>query len=517
MMAPAVATSILPLFDAARRVSTPLLAIKTLNPASTLAELAARLPENLAAQIDGGVGAPVFSWDAAAGLRPINEPAQAALALLNPEGEALFAVEAKEALRVAALLPKDTVIVFFHLARLLGSEGAGLKLTQALWNLRDAYKSNGSMAVLLGVDFAFPAEIAQDIIVLDEPLPDEAALAEIVQTVYTAAEVKPPKDLTPIVSAIQGLSAFPAEQVLAMSLDVPTGRMDLPALWERTNQVIESHDALKVDRNELALEALGGLAQLKKFGAKLYAGRAPFKVIVRLDEIDKMMAGLGSGGGPGDNTGVTQDQLSVLLRAMEDLDWPGLLLVGPAGSGKTAFSKGLGVTYQRRTLALDLGGAKKKHVGESEASIRAVVKIILALAGRGGALFIGCCNKLDVLPPEMKRRFRLGIWYCDLLSAEERAVIWPLTLKRYGLKESLPRPADEGWTGADIRTCVDNAWRMGCSLIEAAEFVVPVAQSDPESIERLRRSAAGRFLSASAPGAYTIPMKSTTVARKIRA
>ncbi len=508
-MAPAVTTSILPLFDAARRVSTPLLAIKTLNPASTLAELAARLP----------AADPVVSWDAAAGLRPINEPAQAALALLNPEGEALFAVEAREALRAAAALPKDTVIVFFHLARLLGSEGAGLKLTQALWNLRDAYKSNGSMAVLLGVDFAFPPEIAQDIIVLDEPLPDEAALGEIVQTVYTAAEVKPPKDLTPIVSAIQGLSAFPAEQVLAMSLDVTTGRMDLPALWERTNQVIESHDALKVDRNELALEALGGLAQLKKFGAKLYAGRAPFKVIVRLDEIDKMMAGLGTGGGPGDNTGVTQDQLSVLLRAMEDLDWPGLLLVGPAGSGKTAFSKGLGVTYQRRTLALDLGGAKKKHVGESEASIRAVVKIILALAGRGGALFIGCCNKLDVLPPEMKRRFRLGIWYCDLLSAEERAVIWPLTLKRYGLMDDRrePRPADEGWTGADIRTCVDNAWRMGCSLVEAAEFVVPVAQSDPESIERLRRSAAGRFLSASAPGAYTIPMKSTTVARKIRA
>lgn len=506
MMASATTVPFLSLFDAARRVSTPLVAIKTLNPASTLQALTGRVPEN----------EPVFSWDAAAGLRPVNAPAQGVLAQLNPAGEALFAVEPREVLRIAAQLPKDSVVVFFHLARFLGSEGAGLRNTQALWNLRDEYKANGSMAVLLGADFAFPAEIVHDVVVLDEPLPDEAALTEIVHAVYTAADLEVPKDLAPVVGAVQGLSAFPAEQVLAMSLDATTGVMDLPALWERTNQVIEAHDALKVDRNELPLEALGGLAQLKKFGAKLFAGQAPFKVIVRLDEIEKMMAGLGTGGGPGDNTGVTQDQLSVLLRAMEDLDWPGILLVGPAGSGKTAFSKGLGATYHRRTLALDLGGAKKKHVGESEASIRGAMKILLALAGRGGALFVGCCNKLDVLPPEMKRRFRLGIWYCDLLTPAERAAIWPLTLKRYGLKEASPRPVDEGWTGADIRTCVDNAWRMRCSLVEAAEFVVPVAQSDPESIDRLRRSAAGRFLSASAPGTYALPTTAAALTRKIR-
>jgi hypothetical protein len=47
------------------------------------------------------------------------------------------------------------------------------------------------------------------------------------------------------------------------------------------------------------------------------------------------------------------------------------------------------------------------------------------------------------------------------------------------------------------------AWDMGLTLAEAAEYVVPVATSAKEQIQRLRTQATGRFISASHPGLYT--------------
>ena len=61
---------------------------------------------------------------------------------------------------------------------------------------------------------------------------------------------------------------------------------------------------------------------------------------------------------------------------------------------------------------------------------------------------------------------------------------------------------DEGWTGAEIEKCVDIADRLGCGLDQAARYIVPVAQVDPEGIERLRRQAHGRYISASRAGPY---------------
>ena len=41
------------------------------------------------------------------------------------------------------------------------------------------------------------------------------------------------------------------------------------------------------------------------------------------------------------------------------------------------------------------------------------------------------------------------------------------------------------------------------SVVEASAFVVPVSKSAPDSLERLRAGAEGRFLSASYPGVYS--------------
>ncbi len=94
-------------------------------------------------------------------------------------------------------------------------------MAQAIWNLRDVFKANGRTLTLLTTPGAvLPDELTQDVLVLDEPLPAVEDLTRILEETMAAAEV--PELETDAsgkaVDALLGLAAFPAEQVLAMSL-----------------------------------------------------------------------------------------------------------------------------------------------------------------------------------------------------------------------------------------------------------------------------------------------------------
>ena len=213
-------------------------------------------------------------------------------------------------------------------------------------------------------------------------------------------------------------------------------------------------------------------------------------------------------GARGDLTGVSQDALQVILTEMEDQDYSGIIAVGPPGSGKSLYSKSLGKTFGIPAITLDLGAAKGSLVGESENFIRSAMKTIRTIGEKGGAFFVATSNKLDIVPPELRRRFRFGIWYWDLPTAEERKSIWRINLTKYDLhRKSHKLPDDENWTGADIRSVCEIAWRLSCSLTDAAGYIVPVAKSDPQGIENLRAVASGRYLSASCSGTYRKPQE----------
>ena len=192
-----------------------------------------------------------------------------------------------------------------------------------------------------------------------------------------------------------------------------------------------------------------------------------------------------------------------MLREQQFNDWPGMILVGPPGAGKSEYARALGHTHGVPTIMLDLGALKGSLVGQSEEQIRAAMKIIKAVAGAGGAFFVATCNDLTVLPPELRRRYTRGIWYFDLPDAAERQAIWSVCLKRFGLGIDAARSFnDEGWTGAEIRNACESAWALDQPIDVAARRVVPVSVSDPQRIEKLRSLADGKFLSASYPGTY---------------
>ena len=130
-----------------------------------------------------------------------------------------------------------------------------------------------------------------------------------------------------------------------------------------------------------------------------------------------------------------------------------------------------------------------------------MMDIIQAVGGKD-VLFLATANRLDTLPPELQRRFNLGIWYFDVPSQEERAAIWMIQAKRFGL-ECADLPNDSGWVGSDIRNCCQTAYMLNTSLKKASEWITLVGRTARAEIERLRELAENLgFLNANQPGVY---------------
>lgn len=462
------------------RVSTPIVQINTTDQEQTLQGIVKELCE----------GTTVVQWDFVRGFRARNKfSADFVRNLVGSDDESVgnpvIALE-----KVLDELPKKGVVFLINAHLWLDQE----PVRQAIWNLREAFKRSRRMLVLLCPDHKPSAELAGDVVVLDEPLPERSELEELVRTLCGAANVEiDDATVERAVEAIQGLPAFQAEQVVAMSLS--RDGLDIDALWDRKRKQIEQTPGLSVNREGVTFEQIGGVSEIKDYVRRIMAGKSKPGAVVFLDEIEKML-----GGAQGDTSGVTQDQLGSLLSYMQDNYATGLIFVGPPGAAKSAVAKAAGNSGGVPTIALDLGGAKGSLVGQSEQQLRTALKVISAVSN-GRSLWVATCNSIHSLPPELKRRFKRGIFFFDLPSAEEREAIWQIYESKYELSEQ-ERPDDSGWTGAEIEQCCFTAWDLDISLVEAATKVVPVARSNAKGIEALRNLASGTFLSASHPGVY---------------
>jgi SpoVK/Ycf46/Vps4 family AAA+-type ATPase len=203
-----------------------------------------------------------------------------------------------------------------------------------------------------------------------------------------------------------------------------------------------------------------------------------------------------------------------------------VLLLGPPGSGKSAFCKSLGAETGRPTLVLDVGTLLGSLVGQSEANIRQALRLVdamspcvvmvdeveKALAGSSGPSgdsgvsarlfgtmlgwlndrtsdsFVVCTsNDISKLPPEFARSERFdATFFLDLPGPREKQAIWRMYREKYGLDPTQPPPQDRDWTPAEVKSCCRLAALLDVPLVEAAQNIVPVAVTAGESVERLR-------------------------------
>jgi hypothetical protein len=470
---------------AARRAGVPLVAIETAEPTGAF--------EVVKEALNGSAeNKPMFSWDMVSGIRPCTNLAVTWANEANLGNDSRVETARPDAFIERIIdMPADGVVVIFGGEKVVPDN----KFRQGLWNLRDPYKATGRTVVMfVSVGTKFETDLKDDIVVLRHELPKEDWLRDRIISLSEEAKVAAPSEeaISRAIDATLGLTEFSAEQVLAMS--ITRNGYDVADLWDRKVSVIEQTAGLQVWKGGETLDDVGGNENVKDFFRRLVAGRKRPRCVVFVDEIEKAMAG------QGDTSGTNQEMLGTLLKWMQDKGTTGSIFVGVAGSGKSAVSKAIGNEAGIPTIAFDMSAMKGSLVGESGAKLRSALSTVDAI-GQGEVLVIATCNKIDNLPPELRRRFTLGTFFFDLPTVEERKIIWELYVKKYG-HNGAELPVDTGWTGAEIKQCCDVAYRLGVSLIEAAEFVVPVSRSAAEAIESLRKMANGRFLSASYKGVY---------------
>jgi hypothetical protein len=479
-------------FDAARAVSTPIVSITTPNPPATMTAILGLVGEEV----------PSLCLDGVRGLTGLN--AAGVLAVNEVIGDPGFQERSRDIAWTLVEAGKNLAeggILFLWNAHRYVEEA---RVAQAICILRDQFKLNMRQLVLLAPAITLPAEVAHDVMRLDEPLPDDAVLEGVLAEVYDSVrqhhpEIPPPDEATvrKAVEAARGLSEAGAEQVFAYSMNLAKQGLDIPQVWVQKKRAVENTPGIKFYRGHETYADLGGLERLKWWFSRLYEGPESFSAIVFIDELEKAMGGIGEYSGDG---GVNRGILGTMLTTMEDEGWVGLIGVGPPGTGKSFIAKATGNTFGVPTITLDLGATKGSLVGQSERQIREAMKVIRGIAGKG-AFWFATCNNVTSLPPELIRRFSLGrIWFFDLPSAGERGSIWQLNLSRFGLDLESHRPEDADWAGADIRDACQAAYRLRIPLDEVD--IIPVARRDPEMVQRLRKLAHNNWLSVSHPGPY---------------
>ena len=442
-------------FRAARCVSTPLVAVRTADPASTIQLLVETLKQCRELP-------PLLGWDVIRGLYAIGKDSGEDLARVLGDREAAT-VGPADALSLTQQLGENGLLLYSNAHRFWDEPG----VMQGIWNLRDSFKATGRMLVLLAVPGAtLPAELGQDVLVLDEPLPSASHLEQIVRETFHAANLAEPERpmIDRAVDALIGLAAFPAEQALAISL--VKRQLDTEDIWERKRQIIEQTPGLSVWRGGETFDDLGGLSNVRSFLHAVLAGVDPPRVIVFIDEIEKAFAGTGT-----DLSGVKTEMTGTVLTYMQDREADGVVLIGPPGAAKSAVAKATGNTAGIPTIAFDLAAMESSLVGASTDRLRTALKIIDAVS-QGHMLFIATCNSIASLPPELRRRFTLGTFFFDLPTTDERETIWEIYLKKYNVSGELPN--DEGWTGAEIKECCRKAHRLRITLMQAAHYIVDV-------------------------------------------
>jgi len=495
---------------AARRASVPLLKITTTDPAPVMAAIHAELVKKKH---------PVLRWDVCSGIQGISDPESAAAALLvNQAGTgedtpaAISTGNPVEALQKAQeFAPVNTLLFMLNggmFATGSSDNDSWKPIAQAIWNCRDPFKSTSRTLVLIGDDFKLPGLLKSDVIELVDPVPTREDIARIVRDMSRVSKVKvSDEDVEAAVECLAGvLSQFLCENIIAMSFVKKDDKwqMDFDFLWSQSISAIERTSGLKVIKGNASFDQIGGLDNIKGYLKQIVKGKRKPTLVVLLDELEKQLGGIG-----GDSSGVSQDAYGQLLTAMNDYEWQGILFPGFPGTGKTECAKAMGAEAGGLFVMMDMGGMKGSLVGQSEQMIRNAVQVLKA---RGGdrVFFVGTVNDTAGIPAPLFRRMSYGTFFFDLPTLAEQKPIWDIYRKKYGVEDSV-LPSCDGWTGAEIKQCCRLADELEIKLVEAAQYVSPVVKTMGEGVDKLRKSAAGKYFSASEPGVYQ-PKKKVTAA-----
>jgi ATP-dependent 26S proteasome regulatory subunit len=375
-------------------------------------------------------------------------------------------------------------------------------------NLTRTLRAERKTVILLSPQYKVPTELAEEVTVLDFPLPSAEQIAKEMAVCLDPAHVRlDDAGKEALVKACQGLTMQRVRQVLAKAIaqDGVLDESDIALVLEEKKQIIRSTEVLEFYPASEHLEDIGGLDNLKQWLA------------------------------------LRATAFSENARRYGLPNPKGVLLVGIQGTGKSLSAKAIASLWRLPLLRLDVGRLMGSLVGESEAKAREMIRLAEAMApavlwmdeldkafgmvGGGGdsgttarvlstlitwmqektapVFVVATANNVEALPPELLRKGRFDeIFFVGLPSDRERREIFEVHLKRvraHSLRQyNLDRmvAVSQGFSGAEIAQAVVEAMHEAFAaerefttddVVQALRGSVPLSRTAQEHVDRLKR------------------------------
>lgn len=485
------------------RAGYPAIAIQTTEEKRTFIEL-----KKAAEACEKGLSL----WDAIDGFQ---------LAYVGKDAELPPNKDAKDVFEALSVSTKRTIMVFCGLT--VFPIDRDPILNRAIKRLITECTKNGSHIVILAPIFQPPPNIANDVVVMDFDLPDEAAIGMIldgsVKSIERDFKVSLGMDdgkRNELIRAAAGMTTTEIENAFFLAY-IETNKVDPLIVHREKVQAVKRSGMLElIEPNSKGMESVGGLTNLKEYVRRR---RRAFTPKARKYQLPTPR---------------------------------GIMVAGVPGTGKSLSAKAVGSVLGIPTLRFDIGVLFNSLVGESERRTRetlalaeAVAPVVLwidevekGLAGASGGandsgvtkrvfgtilswmqerkkpvfLFL-TANDVNSLPAELLRKGRLDeIFAIDLPSEFERREIFRIHIEKRGRDPekfdiaALAASARD-FTGSEIEESIIEA--MYNAFDEDREFetvdignaigrTVPLVKTAKEQIDGLRAWAENRARPASA-------------------
>lgn len=382
-------------------------------------------------------------------------------------------------------------------------------------NLAKELKKTRKTLIFTSHTLEIPAEINEEITVIDFPLPDIIEIKHIVKQIVNPEKLQLiGSGKEQLVKAFQGLSRGRIARVLAKALAAKqmVNETDIDAILEEKKQTVKKTGILEFYTPFESLKNVGGLDNLKQW------------VRIRKDAFSEEAR----------NYGIPNPK--------------GVLLAGIQGTGKSLSAKTIAYEWRLPLLRLDTGRLFAGIVGQSESLVRQMIKLSEAMApcvlwmdeidkafgnitsnsdGDAGTsrrvfgslvtwmqektapvFIVATANNVSILPAEFLRKGRFDeIFFLNLPNFAERQEIFKVHLQK--LRPSRLRDFDlislagksENFSGAEIEQVIVDAMHIAFGtvneygqrrdfltedIVRAIEETVPLAAIAREQIEALK-------------------------------
>jgi hypothetical protein len=456
--------------------------------------------------IAGDLRLPLFEWSIASGFNRVHG------AKIEATEDPLAALK-----HIVGIENTDAIYMLKDLA----PHAANANVARVLREVAQKLTSTRSAIVVTGEPIELPKDIDQIAVHFDLEMPDEEELRSVVRSVLDSVGRRQQvrvdlsrDDAQRLVHSLAGLTLNQARQVVAQAIitDSQLTVADIDTIIRTKGEIIARGGLLEFYPSEENRFELGGFSKLKTWLDSARLGFTPE------------------------------------ARALNLAPPKGVLFVGVQGCGKSLAAKFVARQWQLPLLKLDAGRLYDKYVGESEKNFRkattlaeAMAPVVLwideiekAFAQSGSAdsdgglsqrLFgsfltwlqekkdevfvVGAANDLMRLPAELLRKGRFDeIFFVDLPTAAERGGIFSIHLRLRKQETSAfdiaaLANASDGFSGAEIEQAViSSAYRALQNhkplstegVLEAIRSTVPLSVTRAEDIERIRKTAVGRFM-----------------------